>query len=217
MTPDEYKALATAAADKVFENIEIELTQTMYAKDVDLQLLSEKEAQIPKELVNFYKFTNGGKLSWEAPSAGIDEYGSCNILPIVHLFDVTAVSLSQFADGILINDNSERVIRSGFFRPVDFFVDEACVGYFSDGEDINELFYYDFGISFYSLKLDFEGYFKLMAEVAAYAYWQQALLVVEYNYPTDIVQKLKTGMGKLFPQFDWETFVQNYQKLKIKV
>ncbi|MBW1296368.1 hypothetical protein [Aquimarina litoralis] len=183
----------------------------------DQDQISEFESKIPSSIMNFYRYRNGFLWGWiKSNNENPEIFGRINILELKHLFDDTVITLNQSYDYTFNGKSNEKIKLNGVFRPLDYFTDEACVGFFSDYNSKNELYYHDFGASFYSLKVDFEGYFKLLTKSYGYAYWQQVILNKEYNYGTDTMERFKEDMPNLFPDFDFNEFLKLYESVKIK-
>ncbi len=183
---------------------------------IDLDIFNKLKDYLSERVIDFYQWRDGFTYGWSPKNVdNPDIYGRINISKLEHLFDETIVKLDQ-PEGYVFNGNSsEKIELGGVFRPLDYFADEACIGFFSDYGSLDELYYHDFGASFYSLKVDFEGYFKLLTKSYGYAYWQQVILNKEYNYGTDTTDRFKEDMPSLFADFDYDTFIELYESVRI--
>ena len=106
-------------------------------------------------------------------------------------------------------------------RILDYFVPEACVGYYiaEDGEQANEeLYFLFFQDKPQGLNVDMEGYIQLLNMSGGFAYWQESLLFLQGNSEAtlDSIEKFKKYMPLIFPDFKWDEFVALYERVKIK-
>ena len=101
------------------------------------------------------------------------------------------------------------------FHIVDFFVDEACVGIYSNHPELKGMHFFEFENNTYPLNVDFEGYMRLLGETKGFLYWQKVIL--EYlegrEGPTTI--NFKEKMPQIFPDFSWDAFVALYEEVRI--
>ncbi len=216
MNVEEYKNEFMPFFKAISGNKIVTITERQPLKKISEDELDSRKDLLGNAIKPFYNWRNGFTVCWSPKNDdNPDIYGRINILKLENLFDDTIVKLDQ-PDGYTFNGNSsEKIQLKGVFRPLDYFADEACVGFFSDHGSLDELYYHDFGISFYSLKVDFEGYFKLLTKSYGYAYWPQVILNKEYNYGTDTTDRFKEDMPNLFPDFDYDKFIELYESVRI--
>ena len=215
MTSEEYQSRISTLAKAINRNARVRRTATKPMRQGDEQALHARSTQLPGTLAPFYAYRDGFLVKWnEKEGEDPDVFGSINIRPLADLFDGLLVELDPSVGYVINANHAQPISPTGVFRPLDFFVDEACVGFFSDYGSKDELYYHDFGISFYSLKTDFAGYVTLLAHSYGYAYWQQVILNHEYGYRTDAAGRFKEDMPRLFPDFDYQAFIALYESVK---
>lgn len=100
------------------------------------------------------------------------------------------------------------------FKVVDFFTEEACVGFFvTDKKQL--LYYHEFESEFYPLHLNFDGYFTMLLHSKAFWYWQKVLVEINDGISTPITQHFINCMTELFPEFDFQKYKNDYIQLKL--
>ncbi|MFN0187079.1 MAG: hypothetical protein ACKVQV_00100 [Bacteroidia bacterium] len=179
--------------------------------------------EIEPWLLEFYRAgINGFKITWTInETEESDEMrGSINIWPVESTFkeknyinvDSKEIKVNQ------VFGKTDKIKLQGIFRIVDYFVDEAQVGYFSDSAMKFRFYYMDSDQEFWDLKLDFKGYFELACAAYGFEYWQQYILYREYKKAwhhtahNDFIQ----SMPEIFPDFKIEEFLTLYESLRLK-
>jgi len=155
--------------------------------------------------IEFYEKMDGLVFEWESKQ-NQEIQGNINIL---HLDDV----LQSWKDIIYFDEDSDFI----HFVPIDFFQDEACVGTFIGAESSPMLYLYRFDAEAIPLYLNLNGYVDLAIYAKGFLYWQYAILAhlsQEDNLTNDT---FKAEMPKIFPEFDFHTFIQMYEDLKIQI
>lgn len=171
--------------------------------------------EVPATISNLYQECNGITLKWcFGQEEDTEILGSINILPLEHLFDETVLLLEGM--DVVINDDpefSKTINLSGVFRKVDLFTDEASVGFFSDPQLADQL-YYNSSNRFYRIPVDFQGYFKLMCAAKGFIQWQRAILFEEYNFGEVEANWFREQMPLIFSDFNWDEFIELYKGLR---
>lgn len=182
--------------------------------------------KLPDSLQGFYSLTNGYSMYWEGkiPTRKKDEKqierGIIDILGLEDLFEDYSVIELEENYGYYIK-GEEVFSKTGQFIPVDS-IGDICVGVFSKENNDDMMYYHDFGIGFYPLKVDFEGYLELVFMARGYMMWQDVLLYLEYgkNDPAMLgmseYEDFVEDMPLLFPDFNMDEFIKLYESLKIK-
>ncbi len=67
----------------------------------------------------------------------------------------------------------------------------------------------------YDLDLDFAGYMEMAYEAKIFQYWPKVLLDIKANYESAETKAFKEHMPKIFEDFDWDSFVQKYESLRL--
>jgi len=102
------------------------------------------------------------------------------------------------------------------FRILDFFSNEACVGFYDSEDKSRELFYLYFGEKPISLSLDVEGYCQMLQKTFGYFYWQLAIIEIKTNKSGIESRDFKKYMPQLFQDFNYDEFVSLYHQIQIK-
>ncbi|UZO81755.1 hypothetical protein NBT05_04625 [Aquimarina sp. ERC-38] len=153
----------------------------------------------------YFKLYNGLIINWNAKE--IDGLGKIKILKVDKIF-------SDGKNLVYFDDTPEdSPLRD--FHIVDFFVDEACVGMYKDHPELPGMHFFEFESQTYPLHVDFEGYMKLLAETRGFFYWQKVILDHLAKTPGPITQNFKKIMPELFPDFDYDQFIELYESLRI--
>lgn len=173
----------------------------------------------------FYGFTNGYSYNWEGniltnEGQRINERGIINIVPLDELFEKSnVIELEEGYNYYIQGEDS--FLKTGQFIPVDY-IEDICAGVFSRENEDEMVYFYDFGIGFYPLKVNFEGYVKLVFAARGYMMWQYVIVYLEYGkYDGAMLGKsryddFEENMPLLFPDFKMEEFIKLYESLKIK-
>ncbi len=187
--------------------------------------LKKVKDQLPQQIQDFYACCNGIKLEWTTKAdAPVQAMGSINLLPIQNLIERNTMDLEEEVkeiEGWLFNTNHKEVFPNlkGAFHSFDLFMSDATIGFFSEEPNTKELYKHTFGISFESLKVDFEGYFQLLCKSYGFLWWQNVIIHREYGQEDGYAKyehdEFKTKMPQLFPDFDFDEFIALYESLKI--
>lgn len=173
----------------------------------------------------FYSFTNGYSYNWKSnipTSEGqkTSECGIINIVPLDELFEKpNVVELEEGYNYYIKGEDS--FSKTGQFIPVDY-IEDICAGVFSKENEDDMVYFHDFGIGFYPLKINFEGYVELVFATRGYMMWQYVLVYLEYGkYDGAMLGKSRyddfaENMPLIFPDFNMEEFIKLYESLKIK-
>ncbi len=168
------------------------------------------QAGMPVSLYAFSHGCDGFELSWDLP----DEEDP-SVSGRVRLLPLRAVM--QDWHGVVYFDDEPADSSWRTFRPVDFFVDEACVGMFT-GADVDEsLYLWDFSHldEPFRLDLDIFGYVELLCAARGFLYWQRGLRTIKGDGDSPEAQRFRTRMPQLFPQFSYAEFSELYQRLRL--
>jgi hypothetical protein len=190
---------------------------------------SKYENRLNTSMKGFYSSTNGYSYYWngEIATRGANEKtterGIINILPLEDLFEsfnVVDIAERQKDNIIFYIKEEEEFSKTGQFIPVDY-IEDICVGVFSKENNDEMMYFHDFGIGFYPLKLNFEGYVELVFAVRGYMMWPYVLIYLEYGkndaamFGKSRYDEFVEDMPLLFPDFKLEEFIALYESLKI--
>lgn len=177
-------------------------------------------------MLGFYSFTNGYSYNWEGniPTRNegqkTSERGIINIVPLDELFErPNIVELEKGYNYYIEGEDS--FSKTGQFIPVDY-IEDVCAGVFSKENEDEIVYFHDFGIGFYPLKVNFEGYVELVFAARGYMMWQYVIVYLEYGkYDGAMLGKSRyddfvEDMPLLFPDFKMDEFIKLYESLKIK-
>jgi hypothetical protein len=161
----------------------------------------------PAAVKQLYNEMNGAALQWRP--VGYEDKpwvcGKVNLLP--------AEQAAVDGKGLVWFDHTPADSILRHFKLLDFFADEAAVGFVEGGSD--ELFLYLFSGEPLPLKINAEGYCQLLAAAHGFFYWQQVLVAIQQGTDNQEQQDFKTYMPQLFPGFNFDQFVNLYQNLQL--
>lgn len=102
------------------------------------------------------------------------------------------------------------------FRILDFFVDEACVGFYDLPDKTEALYYLYLEDRPVRLGLNLEGYVEMLVMTRGYFYWQTAVIELITGKESKESRDFKKYMPQLFSDFKYESFVELYHQVRIK-
>ncbi len=179
------------------------------------EAFAQYKEELPPSLADFYSVLNGLKVEWAVEGTeDPDLVGTVNIIAIEHLFGENSVSLPG-RSWTINGDYAKPKQLKGFFRPVDMFVNEASVGFFSEPGSEKTLFFQE-GASFFDLKISFDAYFKLLCSANAFLWWQNVIRFHEYGEGESAMERFKEQMPRIFSGYSFDDFVELYESLKIR-
>lgn len=177
-------------------------------------------------MLGFYSYTNGYSHNWEAnvltknAKEKTNQRGIIRIVPLDELFEKPNIVELEEGYNYYIQGN-DSFSKTGQFIPVDY-IEDICAGVFSKKNDDEMIYLHDFGIGFYKLNVNFEGYVALAFAAGGYIMWQYVIIYLEYGkYDGAMLGKSRyddfvENMPLLFPDFKMEEFIELYESLKIK-
>ncbi len=221
MTKNYFKKYQNEVFFDIYDNPLLEVTQRG-GEDPDSAYLAQVKDQLPKSLVDFYQSCDGIHIEWQAKeTTGIHALGSIRLLQLKHLFDGNEIDLAanEFGGWRLNTDYGNLQPLKGAFRIVDLFSGKSMAGIFSEEPATEEVFLYNSGVAFESLKVDFEGYFQLLCKAYGFLGWQRVIIHKEYGqnggYGEYEHDDFRDTMPLLFPDFNFDEFIELYESLKI--
>ena len=104
-----------------------------------------------------------------------------------------------------------------FFKPFDLITDEAQCGFLLEpGFESRAMYYNRSGVpNLYNLDIDLKGYLTMALASRIYYYWPKVLLDIQVGEESVETQQFKQNMPQIFPDFDWEDYVEKYQSLRL--
>lgn len=179
------------------------LVKKNFKKDAEL-VKKVKEDGFPSAVVDFYALFNGFRLKWRFQG---DLVGGVNFLPAEHLYDATGQNLSSGETDWFIDDQPVKL--KGIYHPLEFFTDEASVGFMSTTKS-GELYYYDSGAVFYSLNIDLTGYCRMLDHTYGLLRWPRLLLGLRDIAFQDTVDSFVKDIQTVNPHFNLANFKELY-------
>ncbi len=153
----------------------------------------------------YYELYNGLIVNWKLKEG--EESGCIKILKLDKIF-------IDGKDMVYFDHTPEDSVLRDFYI-VDFFVDEACVGIYANHPELPGIHYFDFENQTYPLHVDFEGYMKLLGETKGFLYWQKVILDHLSGSESYETKNFKEIMPSLFPDFDYDKFIELYESVRI--
>lgn len=162
----------------------------------------------PAAIQQFYKEMNGAAIQWR--HASFAEPYICGKINLQ-----TAAAVSAAGKGLIWFDHTPADSSLRKYKPIDFFADEAVVGFIDDNSSAGEMYLYLFEAAPIPLNVDFEGYIKLMVKARGYFYWQQVLVAIQQGKENQESTDFKTYMPQIFPGFSYDEFITLYRSVSI--
>ncbi len=187
---------------------------TLQRMTVGLPLDKRQKEQVkdvkPQSVFALHQQLNELEIAWEPKDAS-----DPNVLGATHILPVKDV-LKDWP-GVVYFDFTPPDARIRRFHPVDFFVDEACVGAFLNepGRDDPAMYFYQFEGDPASLELNMEGYVAMLLASKGFLYWQYAILEIIQQHENPMSRRFKEWMPRLFARFDWQEYVELYSRLRL--
>ena len=162
----------------------------------------------PKAARPIYENLTQSRLRWS--KGEIDGYyvdGSINIIPLEQ-------ANGDWKD-IIWFDYMDADDPLRFFKPVDYFSNETMVGVI-DKEGSTEMYCHSLGNEPpQSLGISAIGYLELLSMTRGFFIWQRAILGLRNGIVYPEAEALKKYAPQVFPNFNYDEFVQRYEELKI--
>jgi hypothetical protein len=199
---------------KLEEELQAHPAITLQKMTVGLPLNKRQKEDVksvkPQSAFALHQELNELEIAWEPKDAGDpDVQGDAHILPVKEVL--------KDWPGVVYFDFTPADARIRFFHPVDFFVDEACVGAFLNEADREDpaMYLYRFEGDATPLDLNMEGYVKMLLASKGFLYWQYAILEIINQKENPMSRRFKEWMPRLFSGFDWKQYVEQYGKLRL--
>ena len=166
--------------------------------------------QIPAAYHPFYEQIKQVNINWTLPKykKSTNVCGKINILPAEKVF-------SDW-EGIVWFKGIPETYHLKDFKVLDFFVNEACVGFYNIEGKTEELHYLYFEEEPVPLGINLEGYCQLLSLSYGFFYWQSAIVELITKEKSQESKDFKRYMPKLFSDFSYPQFVDVYNQVRIK-
>jgi hypothetical protein len=166
-----------------------------------------EDGEIALSILKFYARFNGFSCKWHSKWEEADVSGTANFLK----FERVLVDWK----GTIYPDNTAPSARIVSFHPIDFFHDNACVGFYKGADKNESLYFYDFVHEPKNLQLNVDGYLQLLVYVRAFRYWPYLILEILHNERSPTGEFIRENMVHLFDDFDMETFKRMYSENRL--
>ena len=179
----------------------------------DASLISiQKELQrIEPSVLDFYEAANGFEIKWQAVDKEIRKHemtGSIKVNPFLQVV--------KDWNGVVFFDQEPADSPVRKFFPLDFFADEAAVGFCTKEGWRNMLYLYQFDGELVPLYVSFESYLQLMLKAKGCFYWQYLILELIKREENEVSQRIKKYLPSLFTNFSFSEFEKLFTQLRIK-
>jgi hypothetical protein len=195
---------------------ELSANQALTVEDFTIGLpLNKREKEsagsvTPAGILYLHQVMNELVIAWEPKDAqDPDVKGATKILP--------AKEILKDWPGVVYFDFTPPDARIRHFHPVDFFVDEACVGAFLNEPDRDDpaMYSYQFEEDPTSLEVNMTGYVAMLLASKSFLYWQYAILEIINQKENPMSRRFKEWMPRLFSGFNWQEYVALYSTLRL--
>jgi hypothetical protein len=177
------------------------------AADADIEYVKGRKTANTKFL-QFYSECNGITIDWQAKKDDSGEVaGKVKLLPFNQ-------AIVNWKGVVYFDDTPEDDLIRRFFI-IDFFIDEACSGFYATTEQSPDIYYYPFEGEPFNLELDINGYVEMLIEAKGFRYWQLALKELITKSENHNSKIFKTHMPVLFPDFKFKDFEQKFNSLRL--
>ncbi|GAB2577909.1 hypothetical protein [Spirosoma areae] len=160
-------------------------------------------------LAAFYTQLNGFNLRWSHSdfSGRVDISGNAKILPLPEV--------EADWKEVLWFDHTPTDDPIRQFRILDFFVDEACVGFYEKDKDEQYLYFYDFDDKPVNLYVNMEGYVQLLCAARGFRYWQLVIISFLEKKDNPEADTFNEFMPQIFSGFSLNGFRALYDRVRL--
>ena len=168
--------------------------------------------RIESSVLNFYDVANGIEIKWKAADTDMQQNEITGSVKINSFLQVV-----KDWNGVVFFDKDPVDSPVRKFFPLDFFADEAAVGFCTKGGWRNMLYLYQFEGELIPLYVDFKSYLQLMLEAKACFYWQYLIIELISNEENEVSRRIKKYLPDVFPGFSFTTFTKLFNDTRIKL
>jgi len=178
----------------------------------NISQLNELETgrMIEKSVLDFYRISDGFEISWDADDDDLHQ-GDINGRLKINPFQQVVTNWK----GVVYFDNepAESPVRK--FFPMDFFANEAAVGFCTKEGYQEMLYFFNFEDELKPLCVNIRGYLQLMLLAKACYYWQYLILDILDESESEVSQRIKTRLSKIFPGFSFQAFSEKFNEVRL--
>ncbi len=168
------------------------------------------EKKIDTNLIQIYsELSDGFRIKWFSDEEkGIG--GNIHFMEMKHVLADQKGNLYDDQD-IQMND------LIAYYKPFDLISETFSCGFLITPDFVSTSIYCHNSPDpeTYDLDLDFAGYMEMAYEAKVFQYWPKVLLDIKANYESVETKAFKEHMPKIFEDFNWDSFVQKYESLRL--
>ena len=195
--------------DELESNPQINLTKWEIKSRSQTVILEEAKARgVPEKILALYEIMNGFAFNWTNKTYKDNKAKGCAEI-------ITLEGVIQDWQGVIYFDNTDKDDPIRNFHPLDFFINEACVGIYLAKKRDPSLYLYFFEDQPYGLDIDIEGYLELLRESRGFFCWQNVLRGIRTGRENVEQREFKEFMPQVFPDFSYEEFANKYESLRL--
>ena len=179
--------------------------------DASLIAVQKELNRIEPTVLNFYEAANGVEIKWTAVDSSMldsEMLGRVKINPFLQVI--------KDWSGVVFFDKTPRDSEIRKFFPLDFFADEAVVGFCTKEGWRNMLYLYRFDDELVPLQVTFHSYLQLLIKAKGTFYWQYLILEIIQKKENEVSKRIKKYLSQLFPDFSFAAFEKLFNQLQIK-
>ena len=167
--------------------------------------------RIEHSILDFYEISNGIEISWKAADPEMLQHEMTGIVKLNPFSQVV-----KDWSGVVFFDNEPDDSPVRKFFPLDFFADEAAVGFCTKEGWRNMLYLYQFEGELIPLYVNFQSYLRLMLLVKGCFYWQYLMIALIKKEENEVSERIKKYLPALFSDFSFSGFEKLFSEVRIK-
>jgi|GEM_PF-2238086 len=170
----------------------------------------EKRGKVEKTVLDFYGVSDGFEIDWEPIDASLEEQEMFGRVKVNPFQDV----VRNWSGVVYFDDEPQNSPLRQFF-PLDFFVNEAAVGFCSLEGYRNMMFLFRFEGDLIPLYVNFESYLKCLLVAKGCLYWQYLIVELLTGKENEMSRRIKEFLPRLFPDFSFQSFEKLFADVRI--
>ena len=196
------------------DNTAIEVTAVAHARLTEETAKEARSKSFDEGLiVEYEKFSNGRNITWwKDEKAGIG--GVLDLVRMESMFKPQPFLISQCDN----DEDTDQDLR--YFKVLDVPTSNSMSGFFDlpDEGPSKQIYFLTAGSRHADgLDLDFNGYMEMACESKLFFYWQKVLIDIKKNKESPETRDFREIMPTIFSDFDWDTFVEKYNSLRLSL
>lgn len=178
----------------------------------DSLLTAQRElSRIEPSVLDFYEVVNGLTIDWKPVDTKYvkqEMLGRTKVNPFLQV-------VTDWNGVVFFDSDAQDSERRTFF-PLDFFIDEAAVGFNTKEASRKMLYLYQFEGDMIPLYVNFKSYLELLVYAKGCLYWQYLIREITEQKENVVSARIKQYLPQLFPDFSFEGFEKLFTRLRIK-